>query len=286
MTSPQTESQPHAEFINLDEYNYAGEGANGTSYHHKLDPTIMVKLNLPQQPITFAIRELETARKVNALGLPTPEPGTLITDGKRYGVRFRRILNKKSFSRAMGDNPQEVAHYAREFAQMCKLLHTTPVPTNQFENVKSIYKQDLEENPFFTEEEKMKIAAFIDATPDKITALHGDLQFSNVVTDGLHNYFIDLGDFAYGNPLFDLGMVLLTCKYDSPEFLAEVFHITEETAHQFWEYFVPAYFGSGADPDEMERLLRPYAGLKTLIIERNSGEPFPQFRILLNEILQ
>ena len=39
-----------------------------------------------------------------------------------------------------------------------------------------------------------------------------------------------------------------------------------------------------ADPDEWDRTLRPYAGLKVLIIERNCGTYFPQFHALFNEI--
>lgn len=274
-----------AEKINPEEYEYAGEGANGASYNHKTDNRFMLKLYNESVPVDFVLRELDRAQKVFDMGIPSPKPGVLITDGKRYGIRFERIVNKTSFSRLVGDNPALVETYAREFARMCKKLHTTQCDTTLFENVKDAYKRDLEANPFFTADEKRKIAAFIDQTPDACTAIHGDLQFSNAITDGEHNYFIDLGDFAYGNPMFDLGMVLLCCKYDSDEFVETVFHMTNETAGKFWNYFVPEYFGEGTDPDEMDRKLRPYAGLKTIIIERYVGAPMPEFRKLLHGVM-
>lgn len=274
-----------AERINLADYEYSGEGANGASYLHKYDPSVMLKLYNATAPMHIITDELTAARQVFDMGIPTPEPGVLVTDGERFGIRFKRILNKKSFSRAIGDNPGQVEHYARQFARLCKTLHTTPCDTKVFENVKVKYKRDLQENPFFTAEEKQKIATFIDSTPDAYTAIHGDLQFSNVITDGQQNYFIDLGDFAYGNPMFDLGMVLLTSRYDSDEFLKEVFHMSEPTAGKFWDYFVVEYFGPQADPEQKNIELRPYAGLKTIIIERNAGCPFPQFRALLDHIL-
>lgn len=271
--------------IDLAEYDYSGEGANGASYNHKSDPRFMLKLYNNTKPLSFITSELERAQKVYDLGIPSPKPGVLVTDGERYGIRFERILNKKSFSRAVGDNPAQVDYYAKEFAKLCKQLHSTVCPKDQFINVKDAYKRDLAENEFFTADEKAKIINFIDATPDGDTAIHGDLQFSNAITDGEHNYFIDLGDFAYGNPLFDLGMVLLCCKYDSDEFVEEVFHMSNATAHKFWDAFAPAYFGADTDMAEIEQKIRPYAGLKTIIIERDAHMPFPEFRALMDGIL-
>ncbi len=276
----------NAERIDLNDYDYSGEGANGASYNHKTNPAIMLKLYNTSKPLDFIVNELDRAQKVYDMGIPSPKPGTLVTDGERYGIRFERILNKKSFSRSVGDNPEQVEFYARKFARMCKKLHSTVCPTDQFENVKDVYKHDLANDPFFTDEEKAKIVAFIDSVPDACTAIHGDLQFSNAITDGTDNYFIDLGDFAYGNPMFDLGMVLLCCKYDSDEFVEEVFHMKQETANKFWDYFLPEYFGEDADPVEIEKQLRPFAGLKSIIIERDAHVAFPEFHALLGDIIK
>lgn len=272
--------------IKLSDYEYAGEGANGASYHHKTSPDLMLKLYNATKPLEFIENELIIANRVYDLGIPTPKPGILVTDGERFGIQFRRILNKKSFSRIVGDDPVQVPEYAHTFAEMSKRLHSTPCDPSQFRSIKDIYNKLLEENPYYTADEKSKVARLINSTPDANTALHGDLQFSNAITDGKSNYFIDLGDFAYGNPLFDLGMVLLTCRYDDDQFLEEVFHMTQDTAHKFWLEFVPVYFGPNSDPDEMDRLVRPYAGLKSLIIERDCHQPFPQYRALMGDILE
>ena len=76
--------------VDMADYEYAGEGANGVSYNHRSDPDVMLKLYHPgkiQQPLD----EMLIARKVFAAGIPTPEPGDYVTDGIRYGIRFRRI---------------------------------------------------------------------------------------------------------------------------------------------------------------------------------------------------
>ncbi len=272
--------------IDLDEYEYAGEGANGASYNHRKNPSLMMKLYNESAPFEIIVNELELAQKVYQAGIPTPKPGDFVTDGNgRYGIRFERIPDKISFSRAVGNEPHRVEEFAREFARMCKQLHNTQLPENIFPDIKEVNLKLLNDNPYFSPEERTKVADFIQNTPNGNTAIHGDLQFSNVITSHGKNYFIDLGDFACGNPLFDLGMVLLCCCYDEEEFLREVFHMEPDTARKFWIYFAKEYFGEDCDLIAIDKMLRPYAGLKVLIIERNAGMHFPAFHALLNDIL-
>ena len=270
--------------INLEDYVHAGEGANGESFNHRTDPDIMMKLYNPgkiQQPYD----EMIMARKVYELGIPSPEPGEYVTDGVRYGLRFRRIVGKVSYSRATADHPENVERYAAEFADMCKKLHAVHVDTTQFENVKDRYYRLLRENPFFTPAQKDAIGKFISDAPDTDTAIHGDLQYSNAIFVGDKRYFIDLGDFCYGYNLFDVGMVYLCCCLSGEEFIREVFHLPLDLAARFWEYFVPVYFGPGMSVKEATEMIEPYAGLKTLIVERDTKCPMPQFRAALKSII-
>lgn len=274
--------------IDLNDYERTGEGANGASYNHKTDKNIMLKMYF--RNFEAAGMELALAQKVYAAGIPTPEPGDLVTDGKKIGIRFRRIEGKKSYSRACGDQPERTEEYAREFAQLCKKLHTTHVDTTQFESVKDRLYAILADNPFFTNEQKRKIHDFIAAAPDADTAIHGDLQFSNgifVEKDGIRTpYFIDLGDFCYGNHLFDVGMMYLSSNLSQEEFIKETFHMDKATAIRFWKAFVPVYFGNDRSLSDIETEVLPFAGLKTLIVERDAGCPMPEFRVALRQILE
>ena len=271
--------------ISLDDYILSGGGANGESFDHRTDPSVMLKLYFPgkvQQPLD----EMHLARKVYDMGIPTPEPGDyVVTEDGRYGIRFNRVRGKVSYSRATGDHPERVGQYAAEFAEMCLKLHATHLDTTQFENVKHRYLHLLEENPFFTAREKDRIGRFITDTPDEDTAIHGDLQFSNAIFVGNRRYFIDLGDFCYGNHLFDVGMVYLCCNLSPAPFIEETFHMPKSLAIEFWRQFVPVYFGTDRPLADIEEQIRPYAGLKTLIIERDAGAPMPQFREALRSVL-
>ena len=269
--------------IDLNEYERTGEGANGASYNHKTDKAVMLKMYL--RNFESAQKELEVAKKVYEAGIPTPEPGDLVTDGERMGIRFLRIEGKKSYSRACGDNPERTEEYAREFAQLCKRLHATHVDTTKFENVKNRLYAMLEANPFFSDEEKRKIHDFIANAPDADTAIHGDLQYSNgifVEKDGKRTpYFIDLGDFCYGYPMFDIGMVYLCCCLNEEAWTLEQYHMSNATAARFWDAFAAEYFGPDADMQQVMKEVKIYAGLKTLIIERDTHRPMPQFRAML-----
>ena len=272
--------------ISLDDYILSGGGYNGESYNHKTDPSVMLKLYFPgkvQQPLD----EMLLARKVYETGIPTPKPGEyVVTEDGRYGIRFDRVFGKVSYARASGDHPENVPQYAEEFAQMCLQLHSTHVDTTQFENVKDRYYRLLKENPFFTTREKDKLGKFIADVPDCDTAIHGDLQFSNAIFAGDQRYFIDLGDFCYGYPLFDVGMLYLCCIIDGEQYLQEYCHMNKPTAVHFWECFAQTYFGQGRSLKDIDEEIMPFAGLKTLVIERDTGHPMPLLRAALEGILR
>ena len=271
--------------ISMSDYVLSGGGANGESFDHRSDPSVMLKLYFPgkiQQPLD----EMLLARKVYDLGIPTPEPGEyVVTEDGRYGIRFKRIVGKKSYSRATADEPEKVGQFAGEFAQMCLKLHSTKVDTGAFENVKDRYYRLLTENPFFTTAEKVRLVRFIADTPDEPTAIHGDLQYSNAIFVGDKRYFIDLGDFCYGNHLFDVAMVYVCCCLSDEAFIQETFHMPKSLSTRFWQEFAPAYFGSDRPLADIEEQIRPYAGLKTIIIERDTRRPMPEFREALKSVL-
>ena len=274
-----------AKRISLSDYVLSGGGANGESFDCISDPSVMLKLYFPgkiQQPLD----EMHLAQKVYDMGIPTPEPGEyVVTEDGRYGIRFHRIVGKKSYSRATADEPERVAEFAADFARMCLDLHKVKVDITQFENVKARYFRLLEENPFFTKTEKDALGKFISDVPDEYTAVHGDLQFSNAIFVGDKRYFIDLGDFCYGNHLFDVAMVYLCTCLSKEDFIVETFHMPKSLSIRFWQEFVPAYFGTDRSLKDVEEEIKPFAGLKTLIIERDTRCPKPEFRAALKGII-
>lgn len=263
-----------AKKIDIARFEKSGEGANGSSYNSKTDPDIMVKMYNPGYDISTIVTEAEVARKVYDIGVVSPEPGQLVTDGERIGIMFRRIPGKVSFARAIANEPQRCKELAVQFAHMCRELHATECPEGLFPNAKDQFLGLLEADTAFNAEEKERIAAFIKAAPDCRTAIHGDMHFGNAVLDGEgRGLWIDLGYFACGYPMFDLGMTYIVTHHNSDEFTFENFHFHNPQALEFWNFFIPEYLGTD-DPAVIaakEQEIKAFAALKTLLIEYNCG---------------
>lgn len=271
-------AQIQAQLIDLNDYVRSGEGANGASYNHKNDPDTMLKLYFSNIDMDLVRTELDIAGKVFKAGIPSPEPGSFVTDGKgNYGIKFRRLVGKISYASAIGKEPQKVEHYAREFAKMCLQLHSTDVSGSGLPTAKEQYLGMLRENNFWTEAQKAFIKNIIESTPDTNTALHGDLQYGNLLLVGDKSYFIDLGEAAMGHPYFDLGMTIICGVYNEEDFTQEFFHMSSKTAAEFWKFFVDEYFHGQYTLEQADELLFPYAVVKCLLIERNMKAPLERF---------
>lgn len=259
--------------INIADYAESGGGYFATSYNSK-DGATMVKFYNSNIPVDVPRRELQSAYTVYKMGLPTPMPGRLLFDGERYGAEFRRIAPKESFARYVSNRPDRYEEIAVRFARMCRKLHSTPCDTTLFDSEKEHMLAVLDRCPHLTETEKNRFRTLIAEMPDTHTCLHGDMHIGNVITTALNDststptqqqdFWIDLGDFRWGNPEFDLGMFYLTCKGDEPEMSEHLFHLRQEQMRQIWDVFVREYYGniSEAELANIEKRLRLFMALK------------------------
>lgn len=269
-----------AKFIDINDYIRSGEGANGASYDSSVDPLEMIKLYNSDYPTDTIFTELEVARKVYDLGIPSPMPGELVTDGERLGIRFRRIVGKRSHARAISQEPERLEEFAREFARMCRELHTKECPAGTFPDAKVQYRELVRAEKAYTDKQKQKIYDFIDNVPDCNTVLHGDMHFGNTLTtlpqgapfSQKHDtYFIDLGYFSQGYPLFDLGMTMNICLTADENFRVENFHITGKQTAKIWEHFVSEYFEGTETLESATAKVFPFMALKLFLVSFNLG---------------
>jgi len=268
--------------IDLNDFVLFGGGFMGESYNHKQNPDIMLKL-YPLNWTWMAVKEHERAMQAYALGIPTPEPGDLVRvqDGRK-GILFRRIPGKKSFARAVGEDPSQTEAFALLFADMCKRLHSTRVDTNEIPSVKDHYAGVIQEHPYLTTVQQDKVLRFIADAPETDTALHGDLHFGNVIFRGDERWFIDIGEFSYGSPYFDLAVSMMTMKYSPEERIRELYHMDKRTSIRFLEAFLAAYFGPGCSLKDIEEELERYVVLRTLMIQRDLGFIIPERQPLVD----
>jgi len=291
--------------IDMSRFVLSGAGANGQSFDCIDDESVMLKLYNATYPVQPVIDELAVARKAYGIGVPSPEPGELVEVDGRLGILFRKIKGKRSYSRALADEPERVEEYAREFARYGKKLHSTVCPEGMFDKQKDIYLNFLEADKLLDDDQKDVMRRFIEDMPDDLTAVHGDFHMGNLLTtlpqgaplsEPHEVLYIDMGYFASGCPLVDIGMLDCVCNYSDDAFRQKEMHIDAKLARAFWEFFVDEYFfgpeklgekwfGKDVKPEDIDRLMMPYTAVKTLLVEFNLGFLPDEYCILMKKAL-
>ena len=249
--------------IELSDYTRSGEGGTAVSYTHKTRNTL-AKLYNPGFEADRAKAEFHTARAVFEMGIPTPEPYRLVTDGERYGAEYELIKGKRSFTRIISEEPERLQEISLTFAEWARRLHATPVPPGRLRSYKEVLIQFYKEKTLVPEAYKQKALAFLETVPDAPTCLHGDLQIGNIITDGDRTLWIDVGEFSHGTPEWDLSIMWIMGVRMGEERANSLFHLTSEQMREHWNFFLPAYLGT-SDPQilgQYTRRLIPYYAAK------------------------
>ena len=263
--------------INLDDYIQTGEGGTALTYTHK-DGLSLAKLYNPGFEADRAKAEFLTARAVFELGIPSPEPFRLITDGQRSGAEYELIKNKRSYTRIISQEPDRLEEISLKFARMAKELHAKQADTTRLQSYKQRIANFYHEKDMVLEDYKQRVLQFLDTVPDTPRCLHGDLHIGNIITDGQRDLWIDLGEFAYGVPEWDLALLWTMCHNMPGDRVEHIFHITHETMMAHWDIFFPAYLGT-SDPQAIheatQRLLPYYAAKVPYIFHMVFNRPMP-----------
>jgi len=251
------------EIINLEDYIQTGEGGTAVSYTHKSKNTL-AKLYKPGFEADRARAEFYTAKTVFDMGIPTPEPYRLVTDGERYGAEYELVPDKRSFTRIISQEPERLQEISLTFASLARKLHATPADTSRLRSYKEVLTQFYKEKNLVPEAFKQRALAFLENVPDTHNCLHGDLQIGNIITDGYRTLWIDVGEFSYGAPEWDLCIMWIMGQRMDEKRADMLFHLKPQQIKDHWNIFLPAYIGS-KDPQEIAaytKRLIPFYGVK------------------------
>jgi uncharacterized protein (TIGR02172 family) len=249
--------------INLNDYILTGEGGTALTYTKK-DGLSLAKLYKPGFEADRAKAEFITASTVFDLGIPSPKPYRLITDGERSGAEYELIKNKRSYSRIISQEPERLEEISLKFARMAKEIHAKQADTTLLCSYKQRIERFYREKIRVPEDFKQRILKFLETVPETPRCVHGDLQIGNIITDGERDLWIDVGEFSYGTPEWDLSMLWTMCHNIKPEQADRLFHLTPEMMKAHWDIFFPAYLDT-SDPqvvDEATKRLLPYYAAK------------------------
>ena len=262
------------EKICLDDYIQTGEGGTALTYNHKNGKTL-AKLFMPGFAADTAQREFLINQVVYDSGLPTPKPIRLITDGTRFGAEYELIQPKRSFTRIISQEPDQLVPLSERFAVLAKQIHQTPADTTRLPDMRELVRSWIDRREQLPDTYKERMHRFLDTVPSTPTCLHGDLHIGNIITDGQRELWIDVGDFAYGVPQWDLGMMYFASHFMSPERCDNIFHLNNATLRAHWDAFARVYYGTDSkEALEAEvRKLHPYIAAKVLFASTKVSGP-------------
>ena len=89
-----------------------------------------------------------------------------------------------------------------------------------------------------------------------------------MITTGDEDLWIDLGDFGYGYPMLDLGMLYFLTRLATEERAQLLFHLGLEDVNRIWDIFVEEYAGvrTPAEKEAFEQEVRRYAALHMIYL--------------------
>ena len=269
------------EQINLEDYTRSGEGGTAVSYTHKTRNTL-AKLYNPGFEADRARAEFLTARTVFELGIPTPEPYRLVTDGERFGAEYELVRGKRSFTRIISEEPSRLEEISLTFAGCARKLHSTPADTSRLRSYKEVLTRFYKEKDLVPEAYKQRALAFLETVLDTPNCLHGDLQIGNIITDGDRTLWIDVGEFSYGTPEWDIALMWIMGQMMDASRSQALFHLTPEQMKDHWNCFLPAYLGT-SDPkalaDYVHGLLPYYAAKVPYVYDMAFHRPLPEISV-------
>ena len=278
------------EKIDLEDYIQTGEGGQALTYTKK-DGSSLAKMFMYGLGSETVEHEFLISKAVYEAGIPCPRPIRLVTDGERFGGEYEVIAGKRSFTRIISQEPEQLEPLSLKFARLGKQLHATPANTEVFPDMKEVIRPWIEKSTCISDPLRARLLATLDSLPSPKTCLHGDFHIGNIITDGKKDYWIDLGDFSYGAPEWDLSMNLYLAYYMSPENMDLLFHLDPATFRKHWSILVRTYYGVQTLEEQQacEKNLLKYTALKLLFnfCKRHNGQgaPNPQLEGLANAFL-
>ncbi len=249
--------------INLDDYNQSGAGSTAITYDSK-DGRTLAKLFTKGLDAETSEHEFHMCQFVYEAGIPTPRPIRLVTDGERYGAEYERIPGKRSYARIISQEPDKMVPLTEKFAALARRIHDTPADTTRLPEMKETAKEWILRYESLPQTYKDRFVQFLDTVPSPPFCLHGDLHFGNIISDGKKDLWIDVGDFSYGVPEWDLGLMFFAMNVLTREKADELFHLEPATLQRHWQLFTRAYWNtdSQGEIDDHVRRVYPFAAAK------------------------
>lgn len=251
-----------------------GQGANGKVY--RLDKDTIVKVYYKADALPEIHRERELARKAFILGIPTAIPYDVAKVGNSYGSVFE-LLNAKSFSKLIAENPQDIDKYVFMMVDLLKKIHSTEVKPDDMPDQKAVVLDWVKFLKDYLDKAKWdKLHALVEAIPVNHHMLHGDYHTKNVMMQNGEVLLIDMDTLSQGDPVFEFASIYNAYVgfFDLDHESTMAFQgLPYDVTTSIWKKMLPLYFGT-TDPAVLKAVedksaILGYTRLMRRLIRRN-----------------
>jgi len=229
--------------ISIDGCKIIGKGAVGTVYRIAADT--VVKVYREGEDIEDINKERELARRAFVLGIPTAIAYDIVKVGDRYGSVFE-LLNAKSLSECMIDNPEKLDDFIDWYVYVLKTIHGCEIKDGSLPEKKNDFISWLDVvKPALSEDAYLKLCKVIKGINSDCHLIHGDYHVKNILVQNGEPFIIDMDKLSTGSPIIEFGFLYFSYRaygeFDKED-IANFFGMPGETIDYIYTETVKRYF--------------------------------------------
>ena len=229
--------------ISLEGCELIGKGFYGTVY--RINEDTIVKMYDSPDAITMIKNEKKMAKMAFVKGIPTAISFDIVSSNGCYGSVFE-LLKSKSFNDMIVDEPDRVDEIVHMYTGFMKEVHQTVMDpgTLPYARDRFIYYLDTIVE-LLDADTADKCRKLIEAVPDDLHVVHGDIQMKNVMMSDNEPMLIDMDTLSTGQPIFDLQGLYVTYmafEEDEEDNSIKFLGIETQTCAHIWDMIIRDYY--------------------------------------------
>ena len=268
-------------FVDVNAFQLLGVGMYGAVYRINEEQILKVFHGINSENAIQPI--IKTIRAAFIHDIPTIIPFEIVRTEKGIGM-ILELLNSEMMSTLMKNNPEKLGKYVGDMVTLSKSLANTQFEEGTLRTRNEMLLSKLDDaDKFLLPEEIATIKKYIDAVPQRNTAVHGDFHANNIMIMDEKPILIDMDEFSLGHPVWDIGN--LHCIYQDmahadsemcedlfgiagkipyADFYIKIIGVTFDEADKIWEKFFNGYFAdySQEDKNKILELVEFYGNFK------------------------
>lgn len=231
-------------------------GAMGVVY--RLDRDTILKVFDRSFTLESLYQAQDILKKLFINDVPCAIPFDIVDVGDAHGCVYE-MIDMDTLAQYICKHPDEAEECGKKAAKLLKSLHQGSLPDNILPDIKDVLNSWVDElAPYLTEEDTAAYRKLISGFRDTRNLLHLDFHTKNIMIRGDSLMVIDLDDACTGDPLIDIGCMLMTLGDNNwdDDMCRRFIGISRENKEKYTRSFMQTYFET-EDDEEIALLLKP-----------------------------